>query len=145
MSSHEGTQIMAPTTQLLRSAEALTMPGVQVIVLNANMGCQECRDKVSKVLSKIDYLLDYVVDVTQKKVTVRGRVDPQKRMQRIRLMGNDQKRKNIHQFEGAGSEEYSTGDYTEQHKYCNNRWKLPKSRGDSHMIKGACCFRCASS
>jgi len=76
------------------------MPGVQVIVLYANMSCQECRDKVTKVLSKMDDLLDYVVDLTQKKVTVRGRVDPKKRMQRIRSMADDKKRKTIDQFEG---------------------------------------------
>jgi len=143
MSSHEGTHIMAPTTQLLRSAEALTMPGVQVIVLNANMSCQECRDRVSKILSKIDTLLDYVVDVAQKKVTVRGRVDPKKRMQRIRLMANDNKR--IHQFEGLGSEGYSTDDYTEKHEYCSTRRKLLKSGDYNLRIKRACCFRCASS
>lgn len=117
---------------------------VQVIVLNANMSCQECRDKVSIVLSKIDTLLDYVVDVTQKKVTVRGRVDPQKRMQRITLMANDKKRKNIHQFEEVGGDGYCSDDYMEQHKYCSKRWKLLKSRDHSVMMKGACCFRCAS-
>lgn len=76
------------------------MPGVQVIVLHANMRCQECRSKVSKVLSKMDDLLDYVVDVTQNKVTVRGRVDPSKRMQRISSMVNDKKRRTLDQFEG---------------------------------------------
>ncbi|KAH9325049.1 hypothetical protein KI387_005227, partial [Taxus chinensis] len=56
---------------------------VQVIVLNANMRCQECRERVSKVLSKMDNLLDYVVDVIQGKVTVRGSVDPKKKMKRM--------------------------------------------------------------
>jgi hypothetical protein len=82
-------------------------------------------------------LLDYVVDVTQKKVTVRGRVDPKKRMHRIRLMANDKKRKAI-EFERLGGEGYSTD---VQQQYCSGRWK----KSTDNLIQRACCFHCASS
>eukprot|EP01018_Ginkgo_biloba_P028932 Gb_22606 [translate_table: standard] len=83
---------MESTGQALRFAEALTMPRVQVVVLNANMRCHECRQRVSQVLSKMDILMGYGVDVTQRKVTVKGRVDLKKRMRRL---SNENKRKSI--------------------------------------------------
>ncbi|XP_057845902.1 copper transport protein CCH [Cryptomeria japonica] len=120
----QGATQMPPTAQL-RSAEALTMPGVQVIVLNANMRCQECRAKVSKVLSKMDNLLDYCVDVTQKKVTVRGSVDPKKRMRRLL---NQKREKNV-KFERLNAER----DLEDP--------KRKKGNFFSHnFLKGACCF-----
>eukprot|EP00253_Pinus_taeda_P011558 PITA_11558 len=157
---------MSPTNQLLRSAEALTIPAVtlflpplslllslpigsdaiyhlkcgmlsmilrkvlqvQVIVLNANMNCEECRERVSKVLSKIDYLMDYVVDVTHKKVTVRGRVDPKKRIHGIELT-NDK----AIEFESPGGGGYPT-DLQEQ--YCSNSWR----KATENLIERGCCF-----
>ncbi|KAH9325061.1 hypothetical protein KI387_005239 [Taxus chinensis] len=116
---------MAPTPQLLRSAEGLTMPGVQVIVLDANMRCQDCRERVSKVLSKMDKLLDYVVDVTHKKVTVRGSVDPKKRMRRLL----NQKKGNTIKFERLNAQRALEDP------------KRKKGNIFSHnIIKAACCF-----
>ncbi|RRT51389.1 hypothetical protein B296_00051141 [Ensete ventricosum] len=44
--------------------------------MNANMGCSHCRQRVSKVVSKMNAgLLEYMVDLSKKEVTVRGCVD----------------------------------------------------------------------
>ncbi|URE34009.1 Heavy-metal-associated domain [Musa troglodytarum] len=66
------------TKQSLRSVENLSLPSVQVVVMNANMGCSHCRQRVSKVVSKMNGLLEYMVDLSKKEVTVRGFVDPRK-------------------------------------------------------------------
>ncbi|RWW01023.1 hypothetical protein BHE74_00043586 [Ensete ventricosum] len=47
--------------------------------MNANMGCSHCRQRVSKVVSKMNAgLLEYMVDLSKKEVTVRGCVGHQK-------------------------------------------------------------------
>ncbi|THU68120.1 hypothetical protein C4D60_Mb08t00540 [Musa balbisiana] len=86
------------TKQSLRSVENLSLPSVlaslflsshaaaflsfsflvQVVVMNANMGCSHCRQRVSKVVSKMNGLLEYMVDLSKKEVTVRGFVDTRK-------------------------------------------------------------------
>ncbi|CAL9144455.1 unnamed protein product, partial [Musa hybrid cultivar] len=72
--SMEGT-----TKQSLRSVENLSLPSVQVVVMNANMGCSHCRQRVSKVVSKMNAgLMEYMVDLSKKEVTVRGFVDSRK-------------------------------------------------------------------
>ena len=86
-----------------------------------------------------------MIDVTQRKVTVRGRVDTKKRMQQIRLMAKDKKINTIHRFEELGGEVYSNNDYRERHEPCSSSWKLLKSRDCNRMIKRACCLRCALS
>ncbi|URD83710.1 GDP-fucose protein O-fucosyltransferase [Musa troglodytarum] len=67
----------AATTRSLRSAENLSLP--QVIVMSANMSCSHCRQRVSKVVSKMNSLLDYMVDLRKKEITVRGVVEGKKR------------------------------------------------------------------
>lgn len=47
---------------------------VQVVVMSANMGCSHCRQRVANVVSKMNGLLDYMVDFGKKEVTVRGKV-----------------------------------------------------------------------
>ncbi|CAL9076747.1 unnamed protein product [Musa textilis] len=70
----------AATTRSLRSAENLSLPQVQVIVMSANMSCSHCRQRVSKVVSKMNTgLLDYMVDLRKKEITVRGVVEGKKR------------------------------------------------------------------
>lgn len=71
---------MERTQSSLRSAENLSLPQVQVIVISANMDCSHCRQRVSKLLSKMNTgLLDYVVDFRKKQVTVRGVVEKKKK------------------------------------------------------------------
>ncbi|GLJ41327.1 hypothetical protein SUGI_0855380 [Cryptomeria japonica] len=118
---------MPTTSHLLSSAEALTMPAVQVIVLNANMRCHDCRERVSKLLSKMDNLLEYVVDVVHKKVTVRGTVDPKKRMKRLL---NEKRGLNNLQFEG-----YS------KHKDLEQPHKSKCNASSHNLINGSCSFR----
>ncbi|CAD6235214.1 unnamed protein product [Miscanthus lutarioriparius] len=60
--------------QALRFAEDLSLPSVQVVVMSANMGCSHCRQRVANVVSKMNGLLDYMVDFGKKEVTVRGKV-----------------------------------------------------------------------
>uniref|UniRef100_A0ACD5XFD1 Uncharacterized protein n=1 Tax=Avena sativa TaxID=4498 RepID=A0ACD5XFD1_AVESA len=60
--------------QALRLAEDLSLPSVQVVVMSANMGCSHCRQRVTKVVTKMNGLLDYMVDFGKKEVTVRGTV-----------------------------------------------------------------------
>ncbi|CAL4959639.1 unnamed protein product [Urochloa decumbens] len=64
----------ASKLQALRFAEDLSLPSVQVVVMSANMGCSHCRQRVASVVSKMNGLLDYMVDFGKKEVTVRGKV-----------------------------------------------------------------------
>ncbi|KAJ0969265.1 hypothetical protein J5N97_022142 [Dioscorea zingiberensis] len=66
------------TKQALRFAENLSLPKVQVIVMRANMSCNHCRQRVSQVLSKMNGLVDYMVDMNKKEVVVRGLVGSRK-------------------------------------------------------------------
>ncbi|WVZ67579.1 hypothetical protein U9M48_016633 [Paspalum notatum var. saurae] len=69
----------ASKLQALRFAEDLSLPSVQVVVMSANMGCSHCRQRVANVVSKMNGLLDYMVDFGKKEVTVRGKVSHTKR------------------------------------------------------------------
>ncbi|KAJ0049317.1 hypothetical protein Pint_15882 [Pistacia integerrima] len=85
--------MVALTHNSLIYSENLTLPTFQVIVMNANMGCAQCRQRVSQVTSKIkgeefnpvnyifnikprerilNGLREYTVDVPNKQVTVKG-------------------------------------------------------------------------
>ncbi|KAG4930408.1 Copper transport protein CCH [Glycine max] len=66
---------MKATTSNKRSLlhlENLTLPSFQVVVIAANMGCNGCRGRVSRVVSKITGLTEYTVDVRKKEVTIKG-------------------------------------------------------------------------
>ncbi|XP_066316751.1 uncharacterized protein [Miscanthus floridulus] len=75
--------------QTLRFAEDLSLPSVQVVVMSANMGCSHCRQRVANVVSKMNGLLDYMVDFGKKEVTVRGKVvhTKKKKKHRKALLG----------------------------------------------------------
>ncbi|XP_006645269.1 uncharacterized protein LOC102713692 isoform X2 [Oryza brachyantha] len=72
----------ATKLQALRLVEDLSLPSVQVVVMSANMGCSHCRQRVTKVVSKMNGLLDYMVDFGKKEVTVRGTVVHTKKKKR---------------------------------------------------------------
>lgn len=61
-------------SQPLVSAEDLSIPSFQIIVMSADMGCSSCRDKVFKVLSKMTGFKEYTVDVRKKQVIIKGDV-----------------------------------------------------------------------
>ncbi|TKY55441.1 Copper transport protein ATX1 [Spatholobus suberectus] len=66
---------MKPTTNDRRSLlymENLTLPSFQVVVIRANMGCNGCRGRVSRVVSKMTGLTEYTMDVSKKEVTIKG-------------------------------------------------------------------------
>ncbi|XP_052879312.1 uncharacterized protein LOC108476923 [Gossypium arboreum] len=63
---------MASNTKTLLHFEDLALPSFQVIVMSANMGCAQCREKVSKVTSKMTGLREYIVDVSNKQVVVKA-------------------------------------------------------------------------
>ncbi|KAI5417498.1 copper transport protein CCH [Lathyrus oleraceus] len=52
--------------------ENLTLPTFQVVVIAANMGCNGCQERVSRVISKISGLTEYTIDVRKNEVTVKG-------------------------------------------------------------------------
>ncbi|XP_012069966.1 uncharacterized protein LOC105632256 [Jatropha curcas] len=52
--------------------EDLTLPTFQVIVMSGSMGCARCRERVSRVISKIAGLREYTVDLHKKQVIVKG-------------------------------------------------------------------------
>ncbi|KAK6262909.1 hypothetical protein QUC31_008725, partial [Theobroma cacao] len=67
--------MVASNKHSLLHYEDLTLPSV--IVMTANMGCAQCRKKVSQVLSKMtgrnfDGLREYTVDVSNKQVIVKA-------------------------------------------------------------------------
>ncbi|RWW00936.1 hypothetical protein GW17_00036061 [Ensete ventricosum] len=48
--------------------------------MSANMSCSHCRQRVSKVVSKMNTgLLEYMVDLRKKEITMRGVVESKKR------------------------------------------------------------------
>ncbi|CAL9094394.1 unnamed protein product [Musa textilis] len=40
----------------LRSAENLSLPSVQMVVMNASVDCNHCRERISKVVSKMNFI-----------------------------------------------------------------------------------------
>ncbi|KAL5064304.1 hypothetical protein RYX36_026041, partial [Vicia faba] len=52
--------------------ENLTLPTFQVVVIAANMGCNGCQERVSRVVSKMTGLTEYTIDVRKHEVTVKG-------------------------------------------------------------------------
>ena len=79
-----------------------------------------------------------MIDVTQKKVIVKGRVDPKKRMHRIRLQDKHKNRKAV-EFGRVAGEGYSScsSNYLEQNERNVN--------STDNLIHETCCFCCASS
>ncbi|XP_010258960.1 PREDICTED: uncharacterized protein LOC104598538 isoform X2 [Nelumbo nucifera] len=72
------------TKQALRFAENLTLP--PVVVMSANMGCIHCRQRVSQVISKMNGLLEYVVDVHNKQVIMKGTLTDPDQTERMALL-----------------------------------------------------------
>ncbi|KAI9174632.1 hypothetical protein LWI28_020359 [Acer negundo] len=60
------------TKNSLLYSENLTRPSFQVIVITANMGCAQCRQRVTQVISKMTGLREYTVDVPNRQVIVKG-------------------------------------------------------------------------
>ncbi|WJX89072.1 hypothetical protein P8452_71094 [Trifolium repens] len=52
--------------------ENLTLPTFQVVVIAANMRCNGCQGRVSRVISKMTRLTEYTIDVGKNEVTVKG-------------------------------------------------------------------------
>ncbi|GLU05583.1 hypothetical protein SLE2022_226790 [Rubroshorea leprosula] len=62
----------ALTTNSLLHLEDLTLPQFQVIVMTANMGCAQCRERVYEVISKTTGLREYTVDMSNRQVIVKA-------------------------------------------------------------------------
>ncbi|XP_021738154.1 uncharacterized protein LOC110704643 [Chenopodium quinoa] len=71
---HNAVEMGAGKNLPLVTAEDLSIPSHQVIVMSANMGCSSCRDKVLRVLSKMTGFKEYTVDVRKKQVIIKGDV-----------------------------------------------------------------------
>ncbi|WVZ26375.1 hypothetical protein V8G54_004919 [Vigna mungo] len=52
--------------------ENLTLPPFQVVVIAANMGCNGCRGRVFRVVSRMTGLTEYTVDLQKREVTIKG-------------------------------------------------------------------------
>ncbi|KAF8108963.1 hypothetical protein N665_0104s0270 [Sinapis alba] len=70
-----------PTMQTMRlrslmCCEELSLPLFQVIVINADVGCVHCQDRVSKIVSRMTGIEEYTVDVKNKQVMARGDFKP---------------------------------------------------------------------
>ncbi|KAG8382420.1 hypothetical protein BUALT_Bualt05G0075400 [Buddleja alternifolia] len=55
---------------LLLYAANLTLP--KVIAVNGNLGCADCRDRVTQLLSRMTGLKEFTVDVSRKHVVLKG-------------------------------------------------------------------------
>ncbi|KAG7573743.1 Heavy metal-associated domain superfamily [Arabidopsis suecica] len=60
----------------LMLCEQLSLPSFQVIEINADVGCVCCQDRVSKIVSKMTGIEEYVVDLKKKLVMARGDFRP---------------------------------------------------------------------
>ncbi|KAL1211142.1 hypothetical protein V5N11_008600 [Cardamine amara subsp. amara] len=60
----------------LMLCEQLSLPSFQVIEINAEVGCVYCQDRVSKIVSKMTGIEEYVVDFKKKLVMARGDFRP---------------------------------------------------------------------
>ncbi|KAK3224882.1 hypothetical protein Dsin_004744 [Dipteronia sinensis] len=60
------------TKNSLLYSENLSRPSFQVIVMTANMGCAQCRQRVTQVVSKMSGLKECTVDVPNRQVIVKG-------------------------------------------------------------------------
>ncbi|RDX83000.1 hypothetical protein CR513_36139, partial [Mucuna pruriens] len=75
INKRESENCMKATTNDNRSLlhmENLTLPSFQVVVIAANMGCNGCKERVTRLVSKITGLTEYTVDVRKKEVTIKG-------------------------------------------------------------------------
>ncbi|KAK1270108.1 hypothetical protein QJS04_geneDACA020975 [Acorus gramineus] len=77
----------------LRLAEDLSMPIVQEIVFSTNFERQHCQQRVSQVVSKMNGLLDYTVDLQNKTVTITGLVDTKNKNKKARWRCADPKQR----------------------------------------------------
>ncbi|XP_055961513.1 uncharacterized protein LOC126678597 [Mercurialis annua] len=64
--------IVMLSNKSLMFLEDLTLPKFQEIVVNGNLGCAGCTQRVSNIISKITGLREYTVDVKKKQVIVKG-------------------------------------------------------------------------
>ncbi|ANM63298.1 Heavy metal transport/detoxification superfamily protein [Arabidopsis thaliana] len=72
-------------------SKILTLGGqkqFQVIEINADVGCVACQDRVSKIVSKMTGIEEYVVDLKKKLVMARGDFRP-------RLVSSQQQVKDV--------------------------------------------------
>uniref|UniRef100_A0A1J3HP35 HMA domain-containing protein n=1 Tax=Noccaea caerulescens TaxID=107243 RepID=A0A1J3HP35_NOCCA len=72
----------------LMLCEELSLPLFQVIVIKADVGCVRCQDRVSKIVSKMSGIEEYVVDLKNKIVMARGDFRP-------RLVSHQQQVKDV--------------------------------------------------
>ncbi|KAL5220202.1 hypothetical protein ABZP36_024915 [Zizania latifolia] len=88
------------TLQAIKPAECRL---VQVVVMSANMGCSHCRQRVTKVVSKMNGLLDYMVDFGKKEVTVRGTVVHTKKKRKKQHNKNKENKNSVADWENKSS------------------------------------------
>ncbi|KAM1299806.1 hypothetical protein ACFX2H_011067 [Malus domestica] len=60
---------LSPATSLA-SAESLSMPLLQEVVLSADVSCSDCQKRLSDIMSKMGEVESVVVNVSEKRVTL---------------------------------------------------------------------------
>ncbi|XP_030485235.1 uncharacterized protein LOC115701558 isoform X1 [Cannabis sativa] len=63
-------RLLVHGTSSLASIESLSLPLVQEIVLNADIGCSECQKRIAEIMSRMSETESVVVNVLDKKVTL---------------------------------------------------------------------------
>ncbi|KAL3743265.1 hypothetical protein ACJRO7_018554 [Eucalyptus globulus] len=79
--------------QCLLTYENLTLP--PVVVMTANVGCARCRERVSQVISKMDGVREYTVDIRNERVIVKGDFKVEREVPDESADSKSRKRKNI--------------------------------------------------
>ncbi|WCJ25937.1 Heavy metal transport/detoxification superfamily protein [Euphorbia peplus] len=83
------------TDKSLMYFEDLTVP--TVIVMSGSMRCVRCRERVTRIISKITGLREYTVDLLNRQVIVMGDFRNQHKEDNYYLT-NDMKKTNCHPF-----------------------------------------------
>uniref|UniRef100_A0A2K1YT61 HMA domain-containing protein n=1 Tax=Populus trichocarpa TaxID=3694 RepID=A0A2K1YT61_POPTR len=60
----------------LASAESLTVPLVQVVVLSADIRCAECQRRVADIMSRMNEVETHMIEKQQCRISVCGRFRP---------------------------------------------------------------------
>ncbi|CAH1453752.1 unnamed protein product [Lactuca virosa] len=63
------------SNQALIYVAHLTVPTSQEIVINANLGCACCRERLHRIMMRITGLREYKVDVRNSQVIMRGNLN----------------------------------------------------------------------
>ncbi|PKA54128.1 Heavy metal-associated isoprenylated plant protein 26 [Apostasia shenzhenica] len=114
---------------------------IQTIVLKVNIHCDGCKDKVKKLLQKIEGVYSVVIDVENQKVTVSGNVDSNTLIKRLARSGkhaelSSQKSSNKNQKQSNQNQQQNV-----LLNPVNESKKNNKAQGNQGLIQGLNVFK----